>query len=401
MKVGIYAEDLEPSVGGGHTLTVEIVRALGRARPRSPHELVVYTRGDARGDVDLGGLPVERVDDAALGGAVRKLQRGVRAVAELAGPKVARHAQTIWHKKLASDNVKLLWSPGPLVPLFDVPFAVTIWDLQHRVQPWFPEVSSDGERAYRERTISEALHRAMRVVVGTTAGAAEVERYYAIPPNRIRMLPHPTPRFALDAAPDETGDDAVIARLGVPRPFIVYPAQLWPHKNHATLLEALRVLDVDHGVHVSLALAGSDRGQAAPLRARAEQLGVASRMHLLGFVSQRDLIALYRCASALAYPSWFGPENLPPLEAFALGCPVVAACVDGSAEQLGDAALLVDPLDARGFATALARVLTDDVERNRLIERGCARATRTTTDDFATGALDLIDEMARVRSTWA
>ncbi len=146
---------------------------------------------------------------------------------------------------------------------------------------------------------------------------------------------------------------------------------------------------------------GSDRGQGAALRERASRAGLGARVHFLGFVEQRALVALYRQAGAMAYPSFFGPENLPPLEAFALGCPVVAARVAGAEEQLGDAALLVDPLDARGFAASLARILKDDAERAGLVERGRARARRFTADDFAAGALDVIDEMVRVRATWS
>ena len=69
------------------------------------------------------------------------------------------------------------------------------------------------------------------------------------------------------------------------------------------------------------------------------------QIKILGFVKREELIALYENAMALVYATYFGPENLPPLEAFALGCPVIASSVPGSEEQIGDCALLFDPSD--------------------------------------------------------
>ena len=87
---------------------------------------------------------------------------------------------------------------------------------------------------------------------------------------------------------------------------------------------------------------GADKGTQKHVMAEAEALGVARRVHTLGFVDRERLVALYQHAEALIYPSLFGPDNLPPLEAMALGCPVIAARVDGADEQIGDAGILVD-----------------------------------------------------------
>jgi glycosyltransferase involved in cell wall biosynthesis len=403
VRIAIYPGDVDPAAGGAHTLSTEVVRALGRAALRGTpqgHELVIYTRGDAFAESDGAGLRIVRIDDRPFGDAVYDLMRGVRAVSELAGETFARLARSSWQSRLEADGVGVLWSPAPRVPTLDIPFAVTVWDLQHRVQPWFPEVSADGEYARREWVTAATLSRAMRVVVGTNAGAAEVERYYAVPPSRIRVLPHPTPSFALDAATaDASSDVSLLRRFEVDEPFVLYPAALWPHKNHVTVLEALAQLGVD-GLTVAAVFPGVDKGQESAIRARARALGIASRVRLPGFVDRRELVALYRRAAMMVYPSFFGPENLPPLEAFALGCPVVAADVDGSREQLGDAALLVDPVDARAFAGAIAQVLQHSELRQTLVDRGRARARTFTADDFAAGALTMIDEMARVRTTW-
>jgi glycosyltransferase involved in cell wall biosynthesis len=85
---------------------------------------------------------------------------------------------------------------------------------------------------------------------------------------------------------------------------------------------------------------GSDKGNESYIKQMAAELDLADQVKFLGFVPQEDLCSLYRNAFALTYVTFNGPNGLPPLEAFALGCPVVASKILG--EQLGDGALLVD-----------------------------------------------------------
>ena len=182
--------------------------------------------------------------------------------------------------------------------------------------------------------------------------------------------------------------------------YLFYPAQFWPHKNHVALLQALRILKDEHGIVRPLVLVGSDKGNLDFIRNVAEQLGVAAQMHLPGFVSQQELIALYRNALALTYVSYFGPENLPPLEAFALGCPVVAADVDGAAEQLADAALRISPESPQQIAAAIKKLIDQPALRAALIDRGKKRALRFTGPDFVRGMFGIFDELSAARSCW-
>jgi glycosyltransferase involved in cell wall biosynthesis len=126
---------------------------------------------------------------------------------------------------------------------------------------------------------------------------------------------------------------------------------------------------------------------------------VLERVRFLGFVETDELVRLYRGAHALTYLSFFGPENLPPLEAFALGCPVVQADVRGAREQLGDAALLVPPTDAAAIAEAVRRFEDADL-RDRMTEAGRDRAAGYTAEGYVRGVVDFLDEFEPVRSTW-
>jgi len=182
--------------------------------------------------------------------------------------------------------------------------------------------------------------------------------------------------------------------------YILYPAQFWSHKNHVNLLLAAAELKQKHQLDFPVVFVGADKGNADYVRSFAAQLKPALDVAFLGFVSLEDLIALYRGAFALAYVSFFGPENLPPLEAFALGCPVVASNVSGADEQLGDAALLVNARDPSHIAAALKSLHDDESLRHRLIENGRARAERWTAHHFVHSVFSALDEFESVRRCW-
>ena len=119
-----------------------------------------------------------------------------------------------------------------------------------------------------------------------------------------------------------------------------------------------------------------------------------------GFVTQQDLQSLYQNALALVYPTFCGPENLPPLEAFALGCPVIASRVSGADEQLGDAALLFDPSDHVELAKMIKLLIDKKEVGARLIKRGKVRAGKWTSKDFVSGIFSLLDEFEPIRKSW-
>ena len=182
--------------------------------------------------------------------------------------------------------------------------------------------------------------------------------------------------------------------------YLLYPAQFWPHKNHVTAVRALSAMTLFDNAP-ELVCVGADKGTKDHVMKLAARMGVADRVHTLGFVDRDTLVGLYRNAEALLYPSLFGPDNLPPLEAMALGCPVIAARVSGAQEQLGDAAILVDPLDATGFATAVRTLRNDPVRRDTMIARGRARAEGWTAAQYASAVFALIDtQIAPVRALW-
>jgi glycosyltransferase involved in cell wall biosynthesis len=165
-------------------------------------------------------------------------------------------------------------------------------------------------------------------------------------------------------------------------------------------LQALKLLRETYKIDLHLALAGFDTGNMQYVRSMAEVFHVADIVHFLGFIPRQDLLALYCGAFALSYMTYFGPENLPPLEAFACSCPVVASNVAGAQEQFGDAALLVDPSSPDEIALAIKRIHDDPSLRASLITKGQKRSKEYTGIDYVRDVFKIMDEFDSIRINW-
>lgn len=265
--------------------------------------------------------------------------------------------------------------------LLDIPTIVPIHDLQHRLNPQFPEVSSGKIWLEREYLYSQITERAWRILVDSQIGKEDVLKYYKIDPKKIEILPFLPPNY-LSSQINESSHQEFLAKL--PRKFLFYPAQLWPHKNHENIIHAMGLLK-KNGQRVDIVLSGSKKEKWNTfdyLMKLASNLGVRDQIHYLGFVSNEEMSLLYKKSTALIMATFFGPSNIPILEAWKLGCPVLYSDIRGCREQAGDAALLFDPTNAEDIAKKIQQIWTDENLRQDLISKGTARLNLWTPEMF-------------------
>src|SRR2546423_8124135 len=183
MRVGILAPIAPEEIGGGYTFEQEIFERLLEVAPKSKHGFVVFEgfRGAKNFTKPQGFrcVPLKR---------------------PLLDYLVLRKRKFPWEHKwidlaLRSEGIEFFLNTTFEAVTLDIPFAAIVWDLQHRLQPFFPEVSAGGMGEHREAFYSQCLKRATFVIVGTEAGKNEVQRFYGVPDDKIRILPHPTPSF--------------------------------------------------------------------------------------------------------------------------------------------------------------------------------------------------------------
>jgi glycosyltransferase involved in cell wall biosynthesis len=313
-------------------------------------------------------------------------------------PFVIKH----WHEQhiislLKLNRIDLILSLTPSCPTLEYPYITTVWDLQHKLQSYFPEVSANGEWETREKYHLKMLSRAALIITGTETGKAEIERFYQIPAERIKVIPMFAPQLRSNI---NFIDRDVLTKYNLPDRYLFYPAQFWSHKNHIGLLLAIECLQEKYNLEVSLVLVGSDKGNESYVRKMVKKLKLSERVYFLGFVPRQEMASLYRNAFAMTFMTFFGPDNLPPLEAMALGCPTIASNVSGAKEQLGDAALLVDPKQPEEIAAAIHSLFTDANLRQRIIELGFKRASQWNAKDYMREIFTTLDDFEAIRRCW-
>ena len=395
MKIGIYMDEYIPHDGGGFTFQTEIFESVLELAEKSHHEFVVITKQHKVVAPQLQGTKMELLPISAPGIVEKTIAFLIRNRPNL---RNSLRWSTSLERLARKRGIEFIWFLGPRPKDIDLPYMTSVLDLEHRLKPWFPEVSRWGQWDTRERGFERFLGRAAAIITGTEVGKAQIENFYRVPGERIHILPHPTPSFALQ---DDEGMDAVLPQqLTLKADYLFYPAQFWAHKNHMNLLLALKELKENHKLIMPLVFAGSDFGNQAYIEEQVKELGLEAQVQILGFVEQSELLALYKNALALTYVTFFGPENLPPLEAMALGCPVIASDVIGAEEQLGEAAMLVDPAKPGEIAAAIVKLAGDKKLRDKLILRGHKRAANWTVEDFVLAAFKILDNFEPIRRVW-
>lgn len=280
-----------------------------------------------------------------------------------------------------------------------LPYVMPIHDLQHRLQPEFPEVSERGEFERREYIYRNAARTARLLLVDSPIGAEDLLELYAplgVRPERVKILPFMPPPYLLRRIESPEKDfSGTSGRIEIPEGFLLYPAQFWPHKNHDRLIRALAVLRQENGLTPHLVLTGANSGN---LRRRtfkdvmrvARELSVANQITYLGYVPDDLMFDLYRKATGLVFPTFFGPTNIPIVEAWSVGCPVLTSDLRGIREHAGDAAILVDPRSIEALAEGMRRLITDEDLRSRLRAKGEQALSAHTRGDYIASLRDII-----------
>lgn len=291
------------------------------------------------------------------------------------------------------------FSASHLATLIDVPFVTVIYDLQHRLNPQFKEVSADGRWETREYGVNYACKYAFRLFVDSAIGKEDIQKYYKVESKRIVVLPFLSPSY-LRTNISSKKTILTIKKLHLPSDYIFYPAKFWPHKNHKNLIKALSILK-KHGKIVNLVLTGSkdaDFSSFDSIMKLVKKYSLDDQVIYLGLVNNEELSVIYKFAKALVMPTYFGPTNIPVLEAWAMAVPVIYSDIRGCREQLGDAGLLVNPNDPNSIAEKILCIYTEHELRLKLTTKGKQKLGKWTFRDFSKRIKEAIDDYAKERS---
>jgi glycosyltransferase involved in cell wall biosynthesis len=240
--------------------------------------------------------------------------------------------------------------------------------------------------------MSIATHRSSRILTVSEASKRDILEYFRVPPSKIDVIYNAIDeRFGEAPAAEEIA--RVRERYQLNDPFVLYAGNIKPHKNLERLIEAFYTLRRGGFEHVKLIIIGDEISKYATLRRAVHKYKLHKHVRFFGFVADQTLAILYRLAALFVFPSLYEGFGLPPLEAMAGGTPVITSNVSSLPEVVGDAAILINPLDADEIAGAMRRVLSDAVLRADLRERGLRRVREFSWERSVARVRQIYDEV--------
>lgn len=279
--------------------------------------------------------------------------------------------------------------------LIDMRYILTIFDTSHRDFMEFPEVYEKFQFDNREFMMHRAINKAVAVVVDSQYSKQNIITRYGTSADRVHVC-HYSP--SINATPSQIPID-IKAKYNIQGEYIYYPAQFWAHKNHIYILEALKILR-DRDITLYAIFSGSNRGNLSYISRKIDEFGLHDIVRYIGFAPNEELSSLYMQSLALVMPTYFGPTNIPPLEAFALGVPVVYSNLPDLQEQVGDAALLCNLTNPVSLANHLESLLLNRALRQNLIQRGYERLRSLNRYDIMDIIVPVLHSFAIKQKCW-
>ncbi|RCJ39272.1 hypothetical protein A6769_05725 [Nostoc punctiforme NIES-2108] len=266
------------------------------------------------------------------------------------------------------DKIDLYFCPfGVLYPRpLPKPTVMTLVDIQ---EVFYPEFFTLEDRYNRELHFPSSTRMADRVITISEFSKGTIVEHHRLAPEKVIVS-----YLSTDERYYRSNQIAQAPDRDLPKDFILFPANFWKHKNHDRLLKALRLLKEERNLVIDAVFTGFEQANGYPLSLKAQEYGLRSQVHLLGYVTVEQLAYLYTKARMLVFPSLFEGFGIPLVEAMAAGCPVTAADATSVPEITSSAAELFDPNLPQAIAETIEKVWQDNILRQKMISLGKQRA---------------------------
>jgi glycosyltransferase involved in cell wall biosynthesis len=364
-KIGIYLS-MKPHEGGKYQYTLTILNALSDIS-LNKYELIAFYHDNSW-------------ESKLANHIVGKKLRGRNIFQRIIRKFLFNSSLLLWRylgkyldpvqKDFYVNNLDLVFFPGNDSLSFEMKLstACPIFDLMHLYEKRFSEISSLAIIKLRNKHYNRVCKYSNLILVDSKVGRDHVMESFSVINNKIFILPYIAPPYVRHKIKNIN----LNKKHNIFKKYIFYPAQFWGHKNHFGLIKAISVLKT-RNIIINAIFVGSSKNTHIECINMIKKYGLEQQIIILDYVSNSELVYLFKNANSLVMPTFLGPTNIPQLEAFALGCPVLTSNIYGIPEQVGDAALLFDPNSINDIANKIEMVWNDDKLRLKLIEKGFAK----------------------------
>lgn len=367
MRIAIDAHMIGERETGNETYTLNLIRELVSLDEKN--EYLLYT---THAEELQSRLPCEKAHIVTLWPAISPVR------ISLAMPVMAR--------KQGASLLHVSYIAPPYSPC---PTVVTVHDLSYVL---FPQFFSLRDRLLLSTLVPISLRRAAKVVAVSQRTKEDLLECYHLPENQVAVTYE-----AASEAFQPVANDALLTEVkekyGLHEPFILTIGNLQPRKNLIRLVKAYAGLRKE-GFTQQLVVAGQAYWRTSDIYRAVEEYGLEHQVIFTGYVPDVDLPLLYNAADLFTFVSLYEGFGLPVLEAMACGTPVVSSWGGSLPEVVGDAGVLVDPLDVEGITQAMAEVLSQPQIASQLRAKGLKQAASFSWRRMAEETLRVYEEVA-------
>lgn len=382
-EIGLYI-DVKPIDGGSYQYVLSIIKAL-QYLDKSKYHITVFYFDSSWEKLLPSSFKLNKIKKNIFLRVYSKIYRILYSKL-FKQYKIGYCFQTIFTINHSNCDTIIFPKQDFISYLTNKKSIITVHDLMHKYEPHFKEYQ-DGEYQKRESHYKLISEKANAILVDSNIGKLHMLESYKINSEVVHILPFVPPYYLVDS-------NLVNIKLkyNLPERYIFYPAQFWEHKNHLVLLEAIKILK-DEGITINLVLLGSKKNNYENVVNKINELDLKDSIYILGYVSNDEIYSFYKFAVAMTFLSLAGPTNIPPIESMLLGCPLICSNVYGMPEQVGDAALLINPYDKYDIASKIKLIWHDDNLRKELIDKGYHKIEKYTQNDFSNKFKSIIDKV--------
>lgn len=285
------------------------------------------------------------------------------------------------------------------ISVFDkgTPTTVTGYDLIPLI---YPREYFDGDPNYAQHYQEKInyIRRADAVFAISQSSSKEFVEHINVASHKMFHTPLGVDSLFTNATNVEY-DCESIARFNLPEHYVLYVGGTDHRKNIPRLIEAYAGLGIEMRRKHSLVVAGKiSEAEQQRLIDVADAFSVAEFIYFTNFISDLELVSLYRLATVLVFPSWHEGFGLPVLEAIKCGTPVIAAATSSLPEVVGCADALFDPFSVESMRDKLKQVLSDEAFRQRIFEQSSAHVVVFTWEATANAAISAWEGMVSPRA---
>jgi glycosyltransferase involved in cell wall biosynthesis len=273
-------------------------------------------------------------------------------------------------KALSELNISVFHVPVQYSPVYGikVPVIITMHDLQ---EYYYPDFFSIKEKIHRKINNQIAIIYSDHIIVSFKHVKEDILKFFKMSEDKVSICPPPFSESWF-LSRNESSRVELSKKFELKKRYLLYPAATWKHKNHTTLIKALKKLR-DEGIEIDLVCTGNRTEYHKTIQSLIDELDLSKVVHFLGIVTEEDLIGLYKNARLVVIPTLYEAGSGPLYEAMRYGIPVVCSNVTSLPETVNNNEFVFDPNNLEEMTDKIKSGIVDEDFRRRNIQNSTDR----------------------------